>query len=158
MWGVRHSSILSVDLPSFVCFKNKHHWHQTNCLRVLPCTDCVLRIAADWSIIYSQFDSIVHQLKILPQSHLRISHHLWSTRDRFDVMVFMCYKPGLSKYISFIIFILWNPDKCTVMWEKWLHVLPDIKRRNYRCHFLIDRMVLKFPQQGLFTANWFLPT
>lgn len=44
-------------------------------------TPCVFSIAADWSIIYSQFDSIVHQLRIIPQSYFRISHNLLSIHD-----------------------------------------------------------------------------
>lgn len=86
---------------------------QTSCVSstVLTVCVCVFSIAADWSIIYSQFDSIVHQLRIIPQSYLRISHHLLSIHDRFGLIVFICWKSDMSKYISFIISSLWNPKR-----------------------------------------------
>lgn len=115
MWGKVHSFIIFVDISTvIVCFRAQTLLALDKLLVCPPlfwlCV-CVFSIAADWSIIYSQFDSIVHQLRIIPQSYLRISHHLLSIHDRFGLIVFICWKSDMSKYISFIISSLWNPKR-----------------------------------------------
>lgn len=75
----------------------------TNSLCVLHCTDCVFSIAADWSIIYSQFDSIVHPQRIIPQSYLRIIIYK-------AYMIYLCVTNQACQNIF---------HEFTVMWLTW---------------------------------------